>query len=298
MTEKSGAPIFLYSRPCSEALSPFSAHCSVVYSYAGQPIIVAAALLASHPDRKVVVIDEGRLVHERRVMGVISAPLIIGWLLEPHDVWRHFMKMRCSDAAQPVAICEPADTLSVILDRLSSEGSEVVLLDCKRDGQVRALDTTTLAMYMGLKQDFRSLLKSYTCADISPKTTPIYISLENTLRESIHYMVNKGVDRLIVKEARSVLSAESITHFLFGSTQNMELLRDEPDRLLELELGELEGFFLQPGLVSRNDNLETALDRVIGSKARCCLIDGEGMITPRDLTVGLYEKIRSEAWSA
>lgn len=281
---------------CSSITSTFPTSSGVVISHARQPIIAAAMILASQGTRAVVVEDDERSSGGSNTLGVISARQIIGRLVEPHDVWRLLLKMACGDAAQPALLVQDSETIFSLLGKMFSSRKDIAIFENDKSGQVSVIDPLVLVNFIAFRKSFESFLRHYACADIHSGLSIVSVRVEDTLRETMLQMIKKGVGRVVLRENQMVFSDRGIIKLFFGSIQIMELLRDDPDVLLNAPLSEFSQYFQTPGVVRLQDDLGTVVDRLIRSEAKCCVLDDlSGIVTPWDLTVGLYQRIRPQA---
>ncbi|GBC71930.1 hypothetical protein HRbin02_01719 [Candidatus Calditenuaceae archaeon HR02] len=259
----------------------------------GRPALEAAALLASQEAAGVIVADYGQSGEQYTLIGVVTAREILGLLVRDRDVWRHVMRVASGEISRPAPSLDRRDDLSGLFERMSAYGVGLALIN---DVRPKAVGLSAVLRYMAVKKPLRSILRNYLASDIRSGPEVLSVRIDQTVLESIHLMLNKGVRRLVVEDGRKILSDRSIIRFLFGSIQNMELARESPERLLNLPLGELAEFLQEPALAGAGDNLETVLNRLLASEAKCCILDdGRGIITPWDLTIKLFQRAVAEA---
>ncbi|MEM0481582.1 MAG: CBS domain-containing protein [Nitrososphaerota archaeon] len=275
-----------------EIVAAFPEFCSYVSVSSRQPALVAGALLASQGASHVVVADHGQSEEQYIVEGVITGREILGLLAKNHEVWRHVMRVTSGEISRPVPSLDRRESLAALFGLMSEFGVGFALVNDRRPGM---LDLLTVLRYSAAKRPLWSFLRSYRAADVCSGPEVLSIESDQTVLESIHLMLNKGVRRLVVEDRHAILSDRSVVKFLFGSIQNMELTRDSPERLFNLPVGELDEFLLHPAVVASGDDLEIVLDRLLASEAKCCLLeDGGGIITPWDLTVKLFLRLSAE----
>lgn len=282
-----------HSVSLDEIMAAIQGYCSGAVVSSRQPALVAAALLASQEASHVVVADHGQSEEQYIVEGVVTGREILGLLVKNQEVWRHVMRVTSGEISRPVPSADRRDSLASLLQLMSGYGVGFALVN---DGRPRIVDLLTVLRYSAIKKPVRSFLRNYRAADVCSGPEVLSIRQDQTVLESIHLMLNKGVRRLVVEDSRVILSDRSAVSFLFGSIQSMEMARDSPERLLNLPVGELGEFLQQPSIVAAGDDLETVLDSLLASEAKCCLLrDGSGIITPWDLTVKLFQKTGARA---
>lgn len=260
--------------------------CVVVSSR--QPALVAAGLLASQEATHVVVADYGQSEGHYVIEGVITGREILGLLVKDSEVWRHVMRVSSGEISRPVPYANRRDSLLMLFARMSEFGVGFALVD---DTRPRVVDLLAVLKYSATNRSLRSFFRNYKASDISSGPEVLSVNTDQTVLECIHLMLNKGVRRLVVEGSRMILSDRTVVRFLFGSTDSMELVRDNPERLFNMSVGELGELLQHPAVVASGDDLEVVLDRLVTSEAKCCLLrDGDGIITPWDLTVKLFQR--------
>ncbi|MDW8073123.1 MAG: hypothetical protein RMJ28_02655 [Nitrososphaerota archaeon] len=259
-----------------------------------QPVLVPAAMLAVQEIPCIVVSDAGKTPAQITEVSVVDAGQMIRRLIEYQDVWRYLMRLTAEEAARPIPTLRMGDTLETLLNEMSEARVDLAFVRSEKGRRPRIVDLLTILKYYSIKSHIRSFLRDFKAAGICSGPPLVSVEIVHTLRESMKLAVNKGVRRLVVKPSNTILSLRSIVRFFFGSIQSVELLRDDPERILNLPVGELGDFLQQPGVVNADDSLVTVCDRLLASDAKCCLLSGgNGIITPWDLTVKLYQKFDS-----
>ncbi|MEM0381458.1 MAG: hypothetical protein QW580_02155 [Nitrososphaerota archaeon] len=282
----------IYNSSLKNIIADFQSFCSCVAVSPQQPVIVPATILGSMEVSCVVVVDRDKSPDQPVIEGVIGGREIAHMLVKNTDVWRHFMRVTAREASIPPSLIAEDNTLADLLNQMSNSGYGVAVVGGLRP---RVLDLLIVLRYLRIKSPAMAMLTKYRAADFSSRKV-LSIGMDFTVRESVHLMLNKGVRRLIVEPSKLILSDRSVIGFCFGSIQGMEMIRDNPDALLDQTIGELGEFLLKPAIIDANDNLATVLNALLASEAKCCLLDGgDGIITPWDLSIRLYQKVSAQA---
>lgn len=283
----------IFSTRLEEVIATFQDQCKCVFVPPTQPVIVPAAMLAAQEAPCIIVSQYPPNPQMDRV-GVIDVGVLVEKLTEHNDVWRHLMRLTTEEVARTVPIMEKDDSLEDLFKQMTLAGIDVAVVRAERGGRAGVIDLLTVLRFFAIKSLARQYLRNFKVAQVCSGPPLISIDTEYSIRDSIRLALNKGIKRLVVKPTDVILSLRSIVRFFFGSIQNLELLRDDPDRILNLPVGELGDFLQHPAFVESGDIVVTALDRLISSEAKCCLLrDGVGIITPSDLTLKLYHRFRS-----
>jgi hypothetical protein len=103
-------------------------------------------------------------------------------------------------------------------------------------------------------------------------------------------MVDSGVRRLYVRGLDKVVSDSSIVRGMYPML--MHELRDDPDKLLRRRLVELPGLLEKPGVVTRADDANQAMGKLLAVESRCLMPNPrDSILTPWDLTVKLWKRL-------
>jgi CBS domain pair. len=214
---------------------------------------------------------DGKLIGE-----VTAADLFEAFHPDYREVWKKLYMIKLKDVARKIQFVSPESPLRTYYYKLKDyKYKDVVVISNEKP--ISFITPYSLLKYFFLKNKIPDLrIDQIQSKLISAKSNA-------TVKEIMYLMMEKWIRKVMVKG--KIVDDKSLVDKIFNINY-LSMLKNEPDKLLNMPVKSIEGLLKDPETYSKNDSIYEISKKVLNSETSCAISeDYKYIITPYDIAI-------------